>query len=482
LRLVTAPVPKLLQVSLNQHIGVAAEPLVATGARVSKGQPVAATVTGKLGALVHAPTSGVVARFTEIDIPGRGPSTCLILEADDEDRPWDGYPTARDPLGMTPVDLRAAIIEAGIVGLGGAMFPTGVKLNPGSGIRTLILNGVECEPQINCDDALMREYPGAILRGAQIMLRILEADDCIVAIKESTGADGRNPALDALAVALANLDDDRIRIAAVPPVYPVGGEAQLIEVLTGLEIPSGGLPWDTGVACQNVGTAAAITQFFRDGEPLISRIVTVTGRGVHSPVNVVARIGTPVAALIECAGGYRDSASRLILGGPMMGRAARSDALPITKASNCIYVAANDETWLPGPELPCIRCSDCATVCPASLTPQIMLEARRNNDMDRLERLGLMDCIECGCCDYVCPSQIPLTRNFHDSKHKVWDQRLARRQARRAERRHVARDKRLRDQADRDRAQLADIDPADTAAELEALKRRVGDAKPTDRQ
>ncbi len=486
LELIEAPLPDILEVPLNQHIGAPAEALVRIGESVDKGQPLAATTAGKLGARIHAPTSGQITAYTNVDIPGKGQSPCISIRADGKDRAWSGYATSDNPLSQTPNALRAAIIDAGIVGLGGAMFPAGVKLNPGSGITTLILNGAECEPQINCDDALMRQHALDILLGGQIMLRILAADECVVAVKASTTTNDSSPARDAMRAALAELDDDRIRIETVSAIYPVGGEAQLIQLLTGREIPAGGLPWDTGVACQNVGTAAAINRFFKTGEPLLSRIVTVTGQGVRQPVNVLARIGTPVAVLIECAGGYTESAQRLILGGPMMGLAATTDAIPVTKANNCVYVAGAGETSVPGTEMPCIRCGECARVCPASLTPQILLEARRSSDLGNLEHLGLMACIECGCCDYVCPSHIPLTRYFHRSKQELWQQRGALRRAHHAEQRHSARSARLEQQAVEQAAalekQISNLKYSSGGEALDELKRRLDSQQSSDDQ
>jgi electron transport complex protein RnfC len=485
LALVEAPVPELLNIPLKQHIGTIAKPLVDIGASVDKGEPIAATVEHHLGARLHAPTSGIITGLIDVSLAGNREAKALVLAADGEDRPWQGYSSVARPLDLTPMALRTAIIEAGIVGLGGAMFPAGIKLNPGSGINTLILNGVECEPQINCDDALMRRQPLEILQGAQIMLRILDADECIIAIKAGLDSTSPSHAFASISAALTALDDDRIRVASVPAIYPMGGEAQLIQRLTGREIPSGGLPWDTGVACQNVGTAAAITHFFSQGEPLLKRIVTVTGRGVKQPVNVIARLGTPVAKIIECAGGYSETATRLIFGGPMMGVAAATDAVPVTKATNCVYVASRDELGMNLTEMPCIRCGDCAQVCPANLSPQLLLQTQRSKDNEGLENLGLMDCIECGCCDYVCPSQIPLTRGFHDGKREIWTQRAANRQAERAEQRFNNRAARIKAETE-ERAtalatQLADLSDRSPDQALAELKNRVAHASPEQR-
>lgn len=437
LPLIIAPVPERLVVPLNQNIGFASSAMVAVGERVMKGQPIGTYSGNAPAAHVHAPTSGLVTDLAVRPVTGRDSAMCIEIEADGQDQPWPSYAALEDPLHLPSARLREAVTEAGIVGLGGAMFPTSIKLNPGLGVTTLILNGVECEPRISCDDALMQNSADAILLGAQIMLRILEADECIIAIKEHT------PAVEPMVKATQQLHDDRFTISFVPAVYPAGGEVQLIELLTGIEVPTGGLPWDTGVICQNVATAAAITTFLTEGEPLISRIVTVTGEGITQPVNVKARLGSPISHVVECAGGYTPTASRLIMGGPMMGIALPDDALPITKACNSIYVAGTRELAPETPEMPCIRCGECTITCPVDLMPQLLLQAKRVNDYERLEILGLPDCIECGCCDYVCPSHIALTREFRTAKQALWDIGFEKRRARLAAQRFSARAERL---------------------------------------
>jgi electron transport complex protein RnfC len=473
------PVPEELIVSLHQNIGAAATALVKPGATVLKGEPIGAIPENGLGARVHAPTSGLVTAITPGAVPGQADAMCVHIRSDHQERSWPGYTAQADPLALPAKQLHTAVVEAGIVGLGGAQFPAGNKLDAG-GIKTLILNGVECEPRINCDDALMRYRAGEILLGAQIMLRILGADDCIVAVKSDTLT-----AIEQLRAALQELGDSRFRLALVPPVYPAGGEAQLVQLLTGREIPAGGLPKDIGMLCQNVGTAAAIARFLTRGEPLISRIVTVTGSGITSPVNIEARIGTPLNKLIEFAGGYTSTATQLIMGGPMMGAGLSSDDLPVTKACNCIYVQALPAT--PPPlEMPCIRCTDCATVCPVALTPQLLLQAKRTDDFTKLEQLGLSDCIECGCCDYVCPSHIPLTSNFIAAKQTQQNIAFENQRAIKAEARFNARAERLqiRDEERQQEldGQIANIDrvAANEGESKDALRRLLQRVDDTD--
>jgi Na+-translocating ferredoxin:NAD+ oxidoreductase subunit C len=479
LPLKTLPLPSQLIVPLNQHIGKAATPLVTVGAAVLRGQPIAAVPRGSLGATVHAPAAGRISKIAAHAVPGRKAALCVWIETDPADQLWPGYNVPADPSAAATSELRAAVAAAGIVGLGGATFPSFYKLNRGNGIKLLIINGVECEPYINCDVALMRDRAASILSGAQLMLRILDAPACSIAIKADAGV-----ALQAMRAALAVLQDERIRIALIPPVYPAGGEAQLVQLLTGQEIPAGGLPADLGIVCNNVATAAAISHFLHTGEPLISRIVTVTGAGIASPVNIEARIGTPISELVSAAGGYTSDAVRIVMGGPMMGVPLATDELPVTKACNCIYVepaAAFNKTA----EMPCIRCGECAIVCPVRLTPQLLLQAQRNSDFEKLQQLGLSECIECGCCDYVCPSHIPLTGKFVSAKHTQWDIRFEQRRARAAESNFRAREARLYRRAQARQQELnaqtdqLTADPADAKAALQALLERAVD-KPRD--
>lgn len=470
-----AAVPPVLQVPLQQHVGHRTAPLVDVGDRVLKGQPIGAVRDQTLGARVHAPSSGRVRGLETMTVPGRAATPCVVIETDGADTVYPGYGSHDNPLRLATSVLRQAVIEAGIAGLGGAAFPAGVKLNKGSGVETLILNGAECEPCINCDAALLQSDPQLVLLGAQIMLRILEADTCLVAVKQ--GMDG---AAAALGAAIEQLGDDRVRLVTVPPVYPVGGEAQLIELLTGREIPAGGLPWDSGSVCQNVATAAAVARFLTRGEPLISRIVTVTGAGIAQPTNFDARIGTPLAELIAAAGGYVGEECRLIMGGAMMGVPLADDSLPVTKATNCFYIAAPAETATRSPERPCIRCGDCATVCPVNLMPQLLLQTARQNDFAQLEHLGLQSCIECGACDYVCPSRIPLTRGFAANKQELWERARERRQAAQAERRFSAREARL-SAAEAARAAALDAQTGAPETALAELLKRVDNDSADDR-
>lgn len=387
---------------------------VAVGQRVLAGGVLATTPDGRG---VHAATSGVVAAIGDLPVPGPVPASapCLVLAGDGRDE-WD--PACRpvaDPLSLPPGEIHDRVRAAGILGLGGALFPTAAKLAVAGPIRALLLNGVECEPWIASDEMLLRERAGLVLAGARIMMRALGTDRAVVAV-EADMPEARIALRDALAAAG---DDGAIGLAVVTAKYPAGGERQLVELVAGIEVPTGRRPHDVGYVCQNVGTAAAVAELFGTGRPLVSRIVTVTGGGIAAPGTFEARIGTPVADLVALAGGYAGEPRRLLVGGPMMGYALPDDGLPVTAATNCIVAALDDELAAPRPEMPCIRCGDCVEACPAGLMPHELLAATRRGDAKDLEALGLADCIECGCCDYVCPSLIPLAPRFVAAKARA---------------------------------------------------------------
>jgi Na+-translocating ferredoxin:NAD+ oxidoreductase subunit C len=410
------PVPPRLVLPLSQHVGQPAEPVIEIGERVLKGQPIAAP-SGYIGAKVHASSSGRIVEIADHPVPHPSglSAPCVVIETDGLDEPWDGYETLPDYDGLSAADLRARVRAAGVVGLGGAAFPTAVKLGAGSGLKMLILNGAECEPYICCDELLLRERPEEVLTGARVMMRALEIGRCCIAIEEDMPR-----ARQALEDAIAAAGETRIEVVTVPAIYPEGGERQLIKVLTGEEVPARGVPPDIGYLCQNVGTAAAVTRAVLRGEPLISRIVTVTGEGVAAPRNLEVRLGTPVAELVRACGGYTDQAAHLLMGGAMMGFPLADDSLPVIKGTNCIVVASREEIRPRAPAMPCIRCGECAEVCPAQLLPQQIYWHARSGELDRLDGYHLFDCIECGCCDVACPSQLPLTQYFRYAKTELW--------------------------------------------------------------
>lgn len=444
------PVPEQLILPLTQHCGDAAQPVVDVGDRVLKGQLIA-RADGILSTPVHASSSGTVVAFQAWPVSRRFGETapCIVIEPDGKDEPVDMAESVVDFERMGPDALLERILEGGIVGLGGAVFPTAQKLMQARSmpLETLILNGVECESYISCDDMLMREDAMEILDGARVLLHALEIGKCLVVLESD-----KPEALHAMAEALDALNDDRFVLKQVPTIYPSGGEDQVVQLVTRREVPSGGLPTDVGCVVQNIGTAAAVWRWIGRGEPLISRVTTVTGDGVAQPMNVRARFGTTVADVIECTGGYSERASHLVIGGPMTGKSVSTDRVPVVKATNCILVLSR---LVPlGDEKPCIRCGECAVVCPVVLQPQELYWYSIAENAPKLRELGLRDCIECGCCDLVCPSHIPLVSYFRQSKARILELAAERERAERARRRFESRTERLQVEERRRREEL----------------------------
>ena len=470
--IIDAPVPRQLVLPITQHVGDPAQPIVGIGERVLKGQ-LLAEPDGSLGAPVHAPSSGKVVAIEPWPVSRRhgDNAPCIIIECDGKDEAIQRADAGVDFKSQAPEDLLNSILQGGIVGLGGAVFPTAQKLMQARTceIDHLILNGVECESYISCDDLLMRERAAEIVSGAQILMHALQLEVCFIAVESD-----KPLAIRALGVALGAINDTRVVIKQVPTIYPSGGEDQLVQLVTNREVPSGGLPSDVGCLVQNVGTAAAIHDWIIDHQPLISRVTTITGDGVAAPVNVRARIGTTIADVIELAGGYTDNAKQLIVGGPMTGKSITTDRVPLVKATNCVLVSG--ETPDPGPELPCIRCGDCASVCPVQLLPQQLFWFACADNESKLREFGLTDCIECGCCDLVCPSHIPLTADFRMAKGRIRELADEKARAVRARERFEARNERLQREKVQREAELAEqkktAKQAGPSAIAEILKRK----------
>lgn len=411
--LVAVPLPKLLTVPLRQNAGLGSSPLVQAGDKVLKGQMIAAAA-GAISVAVHAPTSGTVKAVESRPVPHPSGlnAACVVIESDGEDR-WIELRPA-DPYALPVAELRSRLRDAGVVGLGGAAFPSYVKTQSGNAqhIDTLILNGAECEPYITCDDLLMRTRAEEIIDGALILAHIAGAKHVLVGIE-----DNKPEAVAAMSAAAAGSSGLPVDVVAVPTRYPAGGEKQLIRVLTGIEVAFGKLPPDYGVQCFNVGTAYSAGRALRHGEPMISRLVTVTGN-VERPGNFSVLIGTAMADLLALAGPKADT-DRTLMGGPMMGFALPSLDMPVVKATNCLLAASKALFPPPGPEMPCIRCGSCARACPMDLQPFEMYWFSRARILGKAQEYHLFDCIECGCCSYVCPSRIPLVDYFRFAKSEI---------------------------------------------------------------
>lgn len=412
--IVAMPMPERLFLPLQQHIGAPATPVVAPGDLVRKGQLLAAA-QGPVSAPVHAPTSGRIVDIADCLAPhpsGLSQKT-IILEADGKDE-WADLPAGlADPFAADSQEIGKRVAAAGIVGLGGATFPSSVKLNLGNQkkLDILLLNGAECEPYLTCDDRVMREYAAEVIDGARIMAHALGTPKIVVAIENNKPA-----ALQAMAAAAA--DFPNVTVAGVPVQYPMGSERHLCQAITGLETPARKLTADLGVVVHNVGTARAIHQAIRFGRPLLARVVTVSGAAVKEPKNVEVPLGTMVSELVEFCGGLREEPKRLISGGPMMGNPLPAQFVPVVKGT-CGILALTAAETNDAPPGPCIRCGTCITICPCGLVPVEMASYIRNDNLDAAQKIGVMDCVSCGSCSYICPSHIPLVQYFNFAKGAI---------------------------------------------------------------
>ncbi|MGM7895984.1 electron transport complex subunit RsxC [Yersinia enterocolitica] len=407
-----ATLPEQLIVPLQQHLGPEGELRVSTGERVLKGQPL--TVGRGRTVPVHAPTSGVITAIAPHTTahPSGLAELCVHITPDGEDRwreqqPWADY-SLRDKN-----DLLERIHQAGIAGLGGAGFPTASKLQGGlNSVTTLIINAAECEPYITADDRLMQEHASEVVLGTQILMYLLQPQQVLMGIE-----DNKPEAITALQHALRG--QDKIQLRVIPTKYPSGGAKQLTKILTGKEVPFGKHSSSIGVLMQNVGTVVAIKRAVIDDEPLIERVVTLTGDALSKPGNFWARIGTPVLHLLKLAGFTPQNQPMVIMGGPLMGFTLPSLDVPIVKISNCILAPTAAEMGLSEPEQSCIRCGLCVDACPAGLLPQQLYWFSRGEEHEKARNHNLFDCIECGACAYVCPSNIPLVQYYRQEKAEI---------------------------------------------------------------
>ncbi|WP_154203488.1 electron transport complex subunit RsxC [Vibrio harveyi] len=411
--LVHAAIPSEIVLPLKQHIGKAGNLLIAVGDKVLKGQQLTASDSG-FTVPVHAPTSGQVTAIEPRTVahPSGLSELCAVITPDGNDAWCEKTPVA-DYTQESADALIDVIRLAGISGMGGAGFPTAKKIQSGiARTEILIVNAAECEPYITADDKLMQEHADELIQGIEIVEHILKPKLTIIGIEDNKPA-----AIKALEQAAMNKD---IVIRVIPTKYPSGGEKQLIKILTNKEVPSGAIPADIGILVQNVGSLYSIKRAVIDGEPMVNRIVTLTGKTFKQPRNVWTLLGTPVQALLDEFGYKADKKlQRLIMGGPMMGFTLPHAQVPITKTANCILAPKRREIASEQHEMECIRCSQCAEACPASLLPQQLQWYAKSQEYDKLEELNLKDCIECGACAFVCPSEIPLVQYYRQAKAEI---------------------------------------------------------------
>jgi electron transport complex protein RnfC len=408
------PPPQVVRIPILQHLGAPSKPVVEAGDQVKAGQLIAKN-EGYVSSNIHSPVSGKIMKIDDfIDSTGYKRKAITINTEGDE---WiENIDRSEDHIkefSLSSEEIINRILNAGIVGLGGATFPTHVKLSIPRGKKAeyLIVNGAECEPYLTADHALMLEHGEELITGIELLKKALKVNKALVGIENN-----KPDALKHISALASN--SNGIDVYALKVKYPQGGEKQLIKALLNREVPSGGLPIDVGVVAFNVGTTFAVYEAIQKNKPLIERIVTVTGKSIKNPSNFRVKIGTPVSALIEAAGGLPENTGKVIFGGPMMGKAISDLSVPVTKGCSGILILAENESYR-GKIEPCIRCSKCVSVCPMGLEPYLLMSLSKINQFDRLESDKVLDCIECGSCSYICPSNRPLLDYIRQGKSAV---------------------------------------------------------------
>ena len=462
------PLPARLYVPLLQHIGAPARPTVLVGQKVSKGQMIAEP-QGMVSAAIHAPTSGTVTAIGEIVAPHPSglPVVAITIESDGEDR-WGDLIACDDPFALDPLEIGKRVAKSGVVGMGGAAFPSSVKLTGSfrAKISTLIINGGECEPYLSCDDRLMRDRAAEIVDGIRIVMHATGPTEALVGIE-----DNKPEAIAAMQTAAQG--QDAVKIRPVPARYPMGSEKQLILVLTGKEVPAMGRPSDIGILVHNVGTVVAVREAIRFGRPLISRLVTLNGSALRAPGNIEVAIGTLAEEIVTFANGIKETPARLLMGGPMMGMQLPHLRVPVVKGTSGLLALTADEVAEREPS-PCIRCGSCVKACPVGLLPLEMSRRIASVDFSGAVGFGLKDCIACGCCAYVCPSRIPLVQMFNHAKGELAAQERSKLRAEATKKLVAARAERIEREA-KEKAEAA----ARRKAERDAAKKAAAAAEAT---
>lgn len=402
-------VPKRVIIPLSQHSGAPGKPIVSAGQEVKKGELIGEPV-GFVSASIHSSVSGKVAAVAEFQGVNGKKATCVVIESDGREE-WAGLKDNPDYMSLSSEELREKIKDAGIVGLGGAAFPTSVKLSPPQEkpIDTVIINGAECEPYLTSDYRLMVEKPREIIEGLKIIMKVLGAEKGFIGIE-----DNKPEAVEKMREAAANELNIDVCIAEVK--YPQGAEKMLIKAVTDREVPPKRLPMDVNVVVQNVGTAFAVYEAARFEKPLIERVITVTGEGINNPSNLMARIGTPVSDLIDECGGFKGNIKKVISGGPMMGIALGSLDMPVIKGTSGIIAMPEEEVVHVDDYNPCIRCGRCIDACPMGLMPNMLSVLSEKSRYDDTREYNVFDCFECGSCTFVCPSKRPIVQQIKLAK------------------------------------------------------------------
>ncbi|MBL1215362.1 MAG: electron transport complex subunit RsxC [Ignavibacteriae bacterium] len=404
------PNPAQIIVPISQHIGKPAKPLVKKGEEVKAGA-VIAEPDGFVSVPIHTSISGKVVKISKESNVSGAPKHAIIIKANEENE-VELMPSL-NPDTLTPEEIRARVKEAGIVGQGGAAFPTYIKLTPPEDkkIDYVILNGCECEPYLTRDDRFMLERSNDIIAGLKLAMKALGVEKGAVGIE-----DNKPEAIDVMSVAVQ--DEPDIEVVKVKTKYPQGAEKMLIKAVLNREVPPGKLPLDVGVVIQNIGTAVAIADAVIKGEPELTAALTVSGLGINNPKNLIVRVGTPLADILEYCGGVKDNAHKVVVGGPMMGVAQFDFAAPVMKATSGILVLTEEEIKA-HEETPCLNCGMCVGVCPLKLTPTKLARYAQLDKIDEAEKLGISVCIECGTCAYTCPANIPLVQWIRLGKERV---------------------------------------------------------------
>lgn len=407
-----ATLPKKVIIPMGMHIGAPCEPIVKVGDTVKKGQKIG-EAKGFVSVPVHASISGNVKAVEPRPWPGGGLMMSVVIESDGKDELHEDVTPPKPLSELSPDEIKNLIREAGITGLGGASFPTQVKLSfpPEKNVDTIIVNAAECEPYITADHRLLLERPDDVIFGLEAIMKATGIKQAFIGIE--------NNKLDAVeSIENALKGKKGIEIVVLATKYPQGGEKQLINAVTGREVPSGGLPMDAGVIVNNAGTCAAIANTLKTGMPLIERITTVTGSGIKEPKNLLIRIGTPLIDIIEQCGGFKGRPGKVLMGGPMMGLAQSQLEAPAIKGTSGLLILEKNDVHLFEP-LPCIKCARCVDACPIHLLPTTIAKFAQKNMWNEAENYHALDCIECGCCSFVCPAHIPLTQHIRIAKSHI---------------------------------------------------------------